>query len=170
MAEDEIRDPTEDTEVPVETPQIRTYLDKVPFGQRIGQLFASGESIHGIAVTLVQEYECSLEEAHTHIRAVYTSWQETIEKVDIDIIDRKNWHIEMRHALLIKTMDSNPRAALAILESLAELEQVKKDIDAGLGEIPISIELIAQVKKVPVTTENIELVKESTDDNNGQSE
>lgn len=123
-------------------------LGVIPTEQRIGQLFAMGEAIPEIVKLLqTEKYVETEEDAIALVQNVYASWKEIEEKSELDMIDTKNWHIYMRHQLLKKTMDSNPRAALAVLESLAELQKVKVALDASLDTIPIMINLVPRIDK-----------------------
>jgi hypothetical protein len=112
-------------------------------GQRIGQLLASGSSTPKIIQILLAEgYTKTREEAAQALRAVYVQWKDTSQLVNLDTADIREWHLQMRHELLEHTMVSAPRVALAVLESLAALQQVTPTISDHLSEIPLVIQLL----------------------------
>lgn len=125
------------------TPNSTTQLKVTSIEQRIGQLLALGANTPEIVQSLQEEKHVETqEEALTILHAVYTSWREIEDESQLELADLKNWHIMMRHELLKKTMDNNPRAALAVLESLADLQKIQVALDADIDKIPIQINLV----------------------------
>ena len=118
--------------------------------QRIGELFALGCGTAEIIETVIDEGLAEdKESALQGLKAMYDSWSNLNDALSITLSDTKNWHIFMRHELLKDTLKLNPRVALAILESLADIQRIKISADANLENIPLSINLIAKIDQKP---------------------
>jgi len=135
--------------------RVKTYGDApVSIGQRIGQLLAMGHSSVEIVATLVNEgHVDTVDKAQELVREVFSSWREMNDEIDLDMVDLKNWHIQLRHQLLVRTMDNNPRTALAILESLADIHRIKESVASNLDLIPIAINLVPRIDEPKVEKE-----------------
>jgi hypothetical protein len=121
--------------------------------EAVGMLFAQGCSTVEIVTHLIDKGLVEDEEtAYTAVRDMYTGWTKIHDETKVETSDTRNWHIEMRHVLLKKTIDDNPRVALSVLESLAEIQKIHTAVDANLERIPLSIELIAHISE-PKPTE-----------------
>lgn len=125
--------------VPIPTP---AAIVAESIDQRIGQLMAMGcSTIKMIQYLLAEDFATTAEEATHAIRAVYTQWHDTRANLALEPDDIREWHIQMRHELLERTMIVAPRVALAVLESLASLQHVQTT-DSMATEIPLTIQLI----------------------------
>ena len=128
-------------------------MDEPAIYETIGQSLAKGMSNQEIVTTLVSMGNISEEEAVKHLRSVYDHWNNIHELLQPKKTDLLNWHLQLRHKLLQNAMeDGNDmkavRVALAILESMAELQDIKA-IEGGTRE-SITINLVPkQVKEEP---------------------
>lgn len=103
----------------------------------------------------------SEEEALAVIKTVYDGWHRVDQDLKFDAHDPLSYHLMMRHELLKTTMcdPGTARTALAILESLAELEGVERKPPEERVQ-SIRIELVPKLS----TSHASETAHESLDD------
>ena len=128
----------------------------------IGNYLARGLSSQEIIEALIAtEIVDSVEKASELVKGFYENWTHTNTLLDLNTSDLYNWHIFLRHTLLQKSMsDESPqgvRVALAILDSMAEIQGVTQNTDELIAK-PIQIELI------PVSSNNEKIDIRDDDD------
>lgn len=124
---DDDEKPTNDKLIPEASPT--NTLDKSQKEQFVGQCIAEGYSHSGIITKLLDKgYATDNEEALKIVRGVYNEWQRIEQALDLQEHDPLNYHIYMRHKLLLLTMGESgtARTALAVLDSLATLQGVER--------------------------------------------
>lgn len=110
--------------------------------QYIGNCLAKGMDSARIVEDCVTAGVCTTRtEITRHIKHVFNQWHELEEEVSLDKQDLYLWHIRLRHTLLMNTMESAPRVALTVLESLADLQNLRQETHAAT-DIPIIVQLM----------------------------
>ena len=121
-------------------------VDPSTIQELVGAFLAQGFSHNEIVNNLcTQVPEMSPGEALSAIKRVYNVWKQSVEELDLNSEDHRNWHVQQRHRLLRESLAEgtvlSQRLALSTLDSLAAMQGLKTTVEHEFTK-PLTLTLV----------------------------